>query len=96
MVAAPYPSAFPQHASQHASQHAAGRATPSVYGSQMSSAASVRTGWGSGHSISEASQMQSSIYMSEWGRDRKTVSKINKTIGEMWLDVRVVRAHNAY
>ncbi|GAC75325.1 hypothetical protein PANT_15c00021 [Moesziomyces antarcticus T-34] len=96
MVAAPYPSAFPQHASQYASQHAAGRATPSVYGSQMSSAASVRTGWGSGHSISEASQMQSSIYMSEWGRDRKTVSKINKTIGEMWLDVRVVRAHNAY
>ncbi|KAJ1026255.1 hypothetical protein NDA16_002342 [Ustilago loliicola] len=91
---APYPSAYPQLQQQH--PPAAGRATPSVYGSGMSSAASMRTGWGSGHSISEASQMQSSIYMSEWGRDRKTVSKINKTIGEMWLDVRLVRGYNAY
>lgn len=85
---APYPHAYPQQP--------AGRATPSVYGSGMSSAASMRTGWGSGHSISEASHMQSSIYMSEWGRDRKTVSRINKTIGEMWLDIRLVRAYNAY
>ncbi|SPC62081.1 uncharacterized protein UHOD_08236 [Ustilago sp. UG-2017b] len=88
---APYPNAYPQQQSM-----GAGRSTPSVYGSGMSSAASMRTGWGSGHSISEASQMQSSIYMSEWGRDRKTVSKINKTIGEMWLDVRLVRGYGAY
>ena len=91
-VAPPYPHAYPQQTSVMAG----GRATPSVYGSGMSSAASMRTGWGSGHSISEASQMQSSIYMSEWGRDRKTVSKINKTIGEMWLDIRLVRGYNAY
>ncbi|SPO29149.1 uncharacterized protein UTRI_06098 [Ustilago trichophora] len=90
---APYPHAYPQQQQQQ--QQPAGRATPSVYGSGMSSAASMRTGWGSGHSISEASQMQSSIYMSEWGRDRKTVSKINKTIGEMWLDIRLVRGYNA-
>lgn len=88
---APYPNAYPQQQSM-----GAGRSTPSVYGSGMSSAASMRTGWGSGHSISEASHMQSSIYMSEWGRDRKTVSKINKTIGEMWLDVRLVRGYGAY
>ncbi len=89
-LVAPYPHAYPQQPVQ------AGRATPSMYGSGMSSAASVRTGWGSGHSISDASHMQSSIYMSEWGRDRKTVSKINKTIGEMWLDIRLVRGYNAY
>ncbi|PWZ03555.1 hypothetical protein BCV70DRAFT_154905 [Testicularia cyperi] len=83
-----YPNAYPQQ--QH-SVHASGKGSGSVAGG-----ASVRTGWGSGHSISDASQVQSSIYMSEWGRDRKTVSKINKTIGEMWLDVRVVRAFNSY
>ncbi|SNX87483.1 uncharacterized protein MEPE_06193 [Melanopsichium pennsylvanicum] len=83
-----YPNAYPLMQ--------AGKATPSVYGSGMSSAASMRTGWESNRSISEASQMQSSIYMSEWGRDRKTVSKINKTIGEMWLDIRLVRGYNAY
>lgn len=80
----PYPNAFPTQA----------RAAQSVYGG--STAASMRTGWGSGQSISDASQMQSSIYMSEWGRDRKTVSKINKTIGEMWIDIRLVRGYNAY
>ncbi|GAC93643.1 autophagy-related protein [Pseudozyma hubeiensis SY62] len=84
---APYPSAFPTH--QYLQQQP-GRATPSTY-----SAASTRTGWG-GSGYSEASGMQSSIYMSEWGRDRKTVSKINKTIGEMWLDIRVVRGYGAY
>ncbi|CBQ70177.1 conserved hypothetical protein [Sporisorium reilianum SRZ2] len=94
---APYPRAFPQQQQQQQQMSPPpGRATPSVYGSGMSSAASMRTGWGSGQSISEASQMQSSIYMSEWGRDRKTVSKINKTIGEMWLDIRVVRAYDSY
>lgn len=92
---APYPNAYPQPQQQQ-NPLAAGRATPSVYGSGMSSAASMRTGWESGNSISDASHMQSSIYMSEWGRDRKTVSKINKTIGEMWLDVRLVRGYNAY
>ena len=85
-----YPNAYPQH---HQHQALQGRATPSVFGS---SAASMRTGWASGQSISETSGIQSSIYMSEWGRDRKTVSKINKTIGEMWLDVRLVRGYNAY
>uniref|UniRef100_V5GMM0 Uncharacterized protein n=2 Tax=Kalmanozyma brasiliensis (strain GHG001) TaxID=1365824 RepID=V5GMM0_KALBG len=70
-----------------------GKTAPSMYGS----AASTRSGWGgSGQSVSDASGFQSSIYMSEWGRDRKTVSKINKTIGEMWLDIRVVRGYNAY
>ncbi|TKY88042.1 hypothetical protein EX895_003138 [Sporisorium graminicola] len=98
---APYPRAYPQqlqHQQLYQPQMSSppGRATPSVYGSGMSSAASTRSGWGSGHSISEASQMQSSIYMSEWGRDRKTVSKINKTIGEMWLDIRVVRGYGSY
>ncbi|CDS01698.1 hypothetical protein [Sporisorium scitamineum] len=97
---APYPRAYPQQPQQQFQQPMSppppGRATPSAYGSGTSSAASIRTGWGSGQSISEASQMQSSIYMSEWGHDRKTMAKINKTIGEMWLDIRVVRGYNSY
>jgi hypothetical protein len=78
-----YPQAYPS------AFPALSRPSPSI-------AASSRTGWGSGRSISEASHVQSSIFLSEWGRDRKTVSKINKTIGEMWIDVRVVRSFNSY
>lgn len=81
---APYPNAYPQHQLPQQTT----RPTASVY-------SSVRSGWGSA-SMSDASGMQSSIYMSEWGRDRKTVSKINKTIGEMWLDIRLVRGYGAY
>ncbi|SPO42030.1 uncharacterized protein PSFLO_07513 [Pseudozyma flocculosa] len=70
------------------------RAMPS-YPHNLSSGSvsgSSRTGWGSGQSVSEAGYTQSSSFMSEWGKDRKTVSKLHKTIGEMWIDVRVVRA----
>ncbi|PWN50444.1 hypothetical protein IE53DRAFT_315772 [Violaceomyces palustris] len=49
------------------------------------------SGWGSNRSISEVSMAQSSTIFSEWGKDRKTVSKLHKTIGALWIDVRMVR-----
>ncbi|KAN0063692.1 hypothetical protein ACQY0O_003742 [Thecaphora frezii] len=48
---------------------------------------SSRAGW------TEGSFAQSSSFVSEWGKDRKTVSKLHKSVGELWIDVRMVRAH---